>query len=137
MMEFDTDVGGAFISNVRPPTGPSLVGPLDLDNITLERLPAILTRFADKIEAVDGSLRRTIDENKMGHRTILDAIESMKLSNNKIITDFQCDIGNAKTIVKFFSFAVDHPWLSVAGSILGFAALDFTARFTYWHVWPK
>ena len=117
-------------------TGPSLVGPLDLSNITLDRLPEILTRFADKIEAIDSSLMSTINENKQGHDNILKAIETMKITNSDVIEDFRHDVDNIKTIVKVFRFVSDHPWLSGLVTTAGFVILDYLTRYTYWKVWP-
>ena len=119
------------------PSGSPLVGPIDLTKINQETLPTILQRICDEIQSLKTAFTKAEEERKADYTKILQAIEAMKVCNEKAITEYSTDADNLKTFMKICKFGIAHPWLSIVLLIFSFAVIDYLTRYSYWVIWPK
>ena len=123
-----------FLFEARPG---SLVGPIDLTKINSETLPTILQRICDEIQQLKTAFTAAEKQRKEDYNKILLAIEASKVCNEKSISEYSNDADNLKTFMKLCKFLIAHPWLSIIVFIVGFAAIDYLMRWSYWGIWPK
>jgi hypothetical protein len=123
-----------FLFEARPG---SLVGPIDLTKINPETLPTILQRICDEIQQLKTAFTAAEKQRKEDYDKILAAIKDAKACNDKSISEYSTDAENLKTFMKVCKFLIAHPWLSITAFIVGFAAIDYLMRYSYWGIWPK